>query len=177
MKMILLLTTMVPVLAMCQAEKSIPLIVDRGQKFNIKNEGKVIKFTFGNPDYIRYDTVAAQLTVNDDPVREIHFTKANLHNDTLSILITSTSPAYHQVYKIEIVKDKCQASYSFRPSGPDYETNVIPVDFSVTLNRSDFTPGGEIRGHTEFRGRCEGKGCYDEKVINLKGNFKVKILK
>ncbi len=168
------LIILVPILGACQNGNN-NLLIHPNDKFQIKNEDKVIKFTFGNPNFAKLDTVRAELIVNNDPVRGIQFTRAKLRSDTLTIIISSTTTAYHQVYNIEIAGGKCKVDYAFKPSGPDYKLTVVPTDYKVILNQADFQIGREIRGYTEFKGKCQGEGCYDENDIEIKGNFKVLI--
>ncbi|MBI1767617.1 MAG: hypothetical protein HY015_11160 [Bacteroidetes bacterium] len=171
---IFFLITLIPLLGTCQ-DRSNSLLIHPNDKFEIRNEDKVIKFTFGNPNYVKIDTVRAELSVNNDPIREIHFTKAKLRNNILTIVINSTTSAYHQVYTIEIADGKCKADYTFRPSGPDYELAVVSLEYIVIVNHADFGIGKEIRGYTEFKGKCKGEGCYGEENFEIKGNFKVLI--
>lgn len=163
-----------PLFGTCQ-DRVHKLLIHPNDKFEIKNEDKVIKFTFGSPNFVKFDTVRAELSVNNDPVRQIHFTTAKFRNNILTIEIKSTRSAYHQIYTIEIRGKKCKVRYTFKPSGPDYEAIVVPTDYSVILNNAHFKIGKEIRGYTEFKGKCQGEGCYGEDTIEVKGTFKVVI--
>jgi len=162
---------LIPLLGSCQEKEAYFFLIHPGDKFEIKNECKAVKIDHGNPNFARIDTVRAELKVNNDPVREIHFAKAKLVSDTLLIVISSTTSAYHQEYRIKIINGKCNVGYAFRPTGPDYEAQVTPVEYLVIINTGDFKKGKEIRGHTEFKGKCKGEGCYEERDFEISGNF------
>jgi len=168
---------LIPFWGSCQNKERSELLIDKNKKFEIKNEGKIINISFGNPTHSRLDTIRAELAVNNDPVREIHFTNAKLQDSLLTISINSTTTAYYQVYTIEIKDRKCKVNYLFKPSGPDFESTVTPTEYKVVLNTEDLSIGKEVRGYTEFKGKCKGDGCYGEEEFLIKGNFKFKILR
>jgi|GEM_PF-2128990 len=162
-------------LSFCQNKKYSSVLVDKADKFAIKKENKPIKIHFGDT-YIETDTIRASLIVNNDSLRQIRFTKGKLEKDTLNILIHSTSPSYDHTYKIKVIGNKYIVDYQYQmDDGPPMVRKVTPTQYTVKLNSLDFKKGKEIRGYTEFQGKCSGEGCYGETDIEIKGNFKVLI--
>jgi len=163
-----------PCLACAQEKKYNSVLVDKAGKFEIKREDEIIKMFF-REDVPEIDTVRANLMANNDSLRQILFTRGRLRKDTLDVLIHFTSSAYHLIYKIKIAKGKFRVGFSYLTSGADLERKIIPIDYTLKLNSLDFKRGKEIRGYTEFKGKCKGEGCYGEENIEVKGNFKVLI--
>ena len=144
-----------------------PIVIDSENKFEIKDENKIL----GESN----DTVRANLIVNDHDLRRIWLTKNYKNKDTLFIEIHRSDEVYDHSYIIRIINGKCSVKYQYEMSGPILERSIIPVDYLVKLNSMNFIKGQEIRGYTEFRGKCIGEGCYQEADVVIKGNFKVVI--
>jgi len=148
------------------------LTIDPARQFKISHEDSV---------YINYrDTlrITADLSMptSENPstaVYEIRFTEAKLIGDTLNILIDELNPAYYHKYQIQIIKNKYRVSYNFLSSGEDVDRKIKADDFVLILNTGDIKKGKEIRGHTEYKGKCV-KGCWpSHSVFDIKGDFKV----
>jgi hypothetical protein len=148
------------------------LTIDPTAEFKIDNEDRVY---VDNIDTLR---IMADLSMptKEDPlttVYEIRFTEAKLTGDTLNILINELNPAYYHKYEIQIVKNKYRVSYNFLSSGEQVDREVKADDFKLILNTRDIKKGKEIRGHTEYKGKCV-KGCWpSHSVFDIKGDFKV----
>jgi hypothetical protein len=141
--------------------------IDSNSKYEVRNEDKIEKRNFFNePD----DTVRASLIVDNNPLNAIKFSKAELKGDTLKILLYETNEAYHHEYLLSIIKNRYSLKYIFLVSGFDDDGEMIVLESKLKLNTFDFTKGQQIRGYTEFKGKC-AKPC-NQDFITLKGNFK-----
>jgi hypothetical protein len=154
-----------------QKSKLSEVIVDLKRSYEIPNEGKVYNTLFDLPE--GNDTVNASLIVNGDTLRDIRSAKANLKGDTLRILVYQTDPAYHHQFVISVIKDKYYITYKFLTSGEQVKREIKPLETKLILNSLDFSKGKEIRGYTEYKGKCL-KGCWEDLIL-VKGNFKVVI--
>jgi hypothetical protein len=137
--------------------------------YKIPKEGEVINTLFDVPE--TKGLIASSLLVNNDTLSKIQFTKCEMRSDTLKILIHQTDPTLHHEYIITVTKGKYFIVYKFLTSGEQIKRKIEPLEMKLVLNSLDFTKGKEIRGYTEFRGKCV-KGC-SEDLILVKGNFKV----
>jgi hypothetical protein len=146
------------------------LKIDPAGEFEIDYEDSV---------YIDLDTLRIKadlrMPTKEDPstVYEIRFTEATLIGDTLNVRINELNPAYYHMYQIQIVKNKYRVCYNFLSSGEPVDRKVKADDFKLVLNTGDIKKGKEIRGHTEYKGKCV-KGCWpSHSVFDIKGDFKV----
>jgi hypothetical protein len=150
------------------------LIVDPTRSFKIDHEDSIY---IDGPDTLK---IMADLSMptNETPslkAYQIRFTEARISGDTLRILIDESNAAYYHRYQIQIINSKYIISYSFLSSGEDVDRKVKADDFILILNTADLKKGREIRGHTEYKGRCV-KGCWpSHSVFDIKGDFKVAI--
>ena len=144
-----------------------PLAIDTKKDFKFRNEGKTIKWW----DVI--ETVNSDMLVNDDTLTDIQFTKAKLRGDTLDIEIYQSDESHDHHYRIEIIKDRYKIDYDFSYPADTTDRKIQPLDFMLTLITKKFKKGKDIRGYTEFKGKCI-QNCYDE-ILIAKGTFKVTV--
>ncbi|MFM8912025.1 MAG: hypothetical protein ACKOE6_03760 [Flammeovirgaceae bacterium] len=148
------------------------VIVDTKSMFDIADEGKF----FGDDK----DTVRSGLTVNgNDAIGRIWYTRNEHKDDTLRIKIYSFNEVYIHNYLIKVFKGKCIVDYRYEmdadDASVDIDRKIISTGYLVKLNSLDFKKGKEIRGYTEFRGKCVGRDCHGHADIEIKGNFKIRI--
>lgn len=147
--------------------------IDSSRSYEIKNEGNVINTLFDVPE--TEGVIKSSLIVNNDTLNKIQFVKGELNNDTLRILIHQTDPAYHHEYEITVFGDEYRINYEFRTSGEQDELKWMIIDSMLKLNSLDFKSGKEIRGYTEYEGKCVAGCNSDPERITVKGNFSVLI--
>lgn len=170
MKNLLLITLLLCVGENLFAQNLRELIVNPNAEYFIKNEGKTYQYKeTGMPEVLQ---ITSDLVVNKDTLREIRSTEARLKGNSLVILIYETNPDYHHEYMIKIVEDQFVIDYTYMTSGQRRSIKVKPLDYQLVLNSNNFEKGKEIRGHTEFKGKCI-EGCWDK--IDIRGDFKVMI--
>ena len=151
------------------------LSVDATRDFEIEHEDSTISRS--GPNGNETFKIASNLMVeNNDLHKEIHeikFAKAERRGDTLSILIFESHSALRHEYWIKIVKDRYMIDYRSLQAG-EVKRKIKPEGFGLILNSSDLNTGKDLRGYTEYRGNCV-KGCSRDKVVIIRGNFKVRI--
>ena len=151
------------------------LTVDDTRDFEIEHEDSTVSKPGVNGNELF--KVASDLMVeNHDLHKDLHemkFTQAGKKGDTLTILIFETHPTLRHEYWIKVVKDKYMIDYRSVPGG-DVKRKINPEGFGLILNTAEVGHGKELRGYTEYRGNCV-KGCSRDKVVIIRGNFKVRI--
>ncbi len=151
------------------------LSIDATRDFEIEHEDSTVSRIGpnGNESFkIASDLMVANNDIHTD-IHEMKFTQAGLTGDTLTILIFEAHPSLRHEYWIKIVKDKYMIDYRSLLAG-EVKRKIKPEGFGLILNTSDIGPGKELRGYTEYRGNCV-KGCSRDKVVIIRGNFKVRI--
>jgi hypothetical protein len=144
------------------------IIVQEKASFTIESENEAIDRSFIQEPM---DTVRAGLRLEGDDINEIRFTKAYFSGDTVNIVIYETSEASNHKYVISILNERYTIKYNFLASGElDDEGKIIPFETKLILNSSKFVKGHEIRGYTQFKGKC-AQPCNEELII-VSGNFK-----
>jgi hypothetical protein len=145
------------------------VIVESKSSFSISKEGKIVNTLFDNQE--TRDTIKSSLILNNDTLFTILFTKAKLNGDTLSILIHQDDPAYHQEYLITVLKNKYNINYVLSAPVDPEKSKMVASETKLILNSFDYKKGKEIRGYTEYKGRCV-KGCFEgDRPVTVKGNF------
>lgn len=146
------------------------VVVEKDMVFDIPNEGQLHNDV---GDQEANQEISASLIVNRDSLRTIKYANARMIGDTLRILISQTTPAYHHTFAIYVSGDKYRIDYTFLTSGEPTERIIRTVQSKLMLSSLNFVAGSEIRGHAEFFGKCT-KGCW-EKILKVQGNFKAVI--
>jgi hypothetical protein len=169
---ILFLVALVPSLSSCQKSVSTKaVIVDTKSKFDFPDENK-----FWQSDK---DTVRSGIVRNNEEIGRMWYTKGELKGDTTLVKIFSSNEVYIHCYLIKIFNGMCTVDYQFEMDVDDatkeIDRKIVPIEFLVKLNSLDFKKGREIRGYTEFKGKCSGEDCHGDTNIEIKGNFKVLI--
>jgi len=145
------------------------VIVDNKSTYDIPNEGKVVNTLFDVPE--TRDTVRSAMILDNDTLFTILFTKAELRGDTLKILIHQTDAAYHQEYVITVIKNRYNITYDLRTPIDPERSIMGTLETKLKLNSLEFKKGKELRGYTEYKGKCI-KGCFQgESLVTVKGNF------
>lgn len=145
--------------------------VDSKSTYDIPNEGKVVNTLFDVPE--TRDTIRSGMILNNDTLFTILFTKAELSGDTLKILIHQDDPAYHQEYLITVFKNRYNIHYVLSAPVDPEKSKMVASETKLKLSSLDFKKGKEIRGYTEYKGKCV-KGCFEgDRPVTVKGNFAV----
>jgi hypothetical protein len=156
-------------LSCAQRAKWSEVIVDKNDGYEVPNEGKVLNTLFEVAE--TRDTIRSGMVVNNDPRFTILFTEAEIRGDTLRILIHQTDPAYHQEYIVLVFKGKYNVEYTLSAPIDPERSKMIATETKLKLNTLDFKKGTQIRGYTEYTGKC-AKGCFEgNRPVKVKGNF------
>ncbi|MCD9017139.1 hypothetical protein [Parachryseolinea silvisoli] len=144
------------------------VVVDGSDKYRIESEDQVYLSDFDEPN----DTIRASIEVRNDKevFDKIKLCHTQISNDTLKILLHTTTPAYHHEYEIIIAHGKYTIKYRFAAGGGIFDEILLPKDTKLKLQTNKFKRGDIIRGYTEFERNC-AKPCKDVLVV-AKGNFK-----
>ena len=149
-------------------------IVDSKNRFVIPFQGG----TYGSGN----KKIHAYIYQEEDSVQQLFWTTALLTKDTLEILITGFNGVESQQYLIRISNDKYTVGYQIRTTMDDQieleknikiDRKIAPYMTKLRLSTSHFMSGTEVRGYTEFKGKCVS-GCGESPFeISLRGNFSV----
>jgi hypothetical protein len=138
-------------------------------KYEIVDEDKIISRADLNESE---DTVSASIIVDNNELIKIRFSRAEVHGDTLQIVLYEDNEAFYNKFVISIVKDTYFIKYRFLIDiSEDTIGTIIPYQSEVSLNKLEIKKGGEIRGAVKFKGRREHS--QNEEWIIVNGNFKI----
>ncbi|MBX2895772.1 MAG: hypothetical protein KF763_10040 [Cyclobacteriaceae bacterium] len=147
------------------------VVVDKNSSFTVNNEGKMYNSLIDVSETNGF--IKSDVMVNGDTTRRIVYTKSEMKNDTLKIVIHQTDPAYHHTYIILIFKNRYLMDYKFLTSGEAVNRRLKPIQTKLILKRLDFRKGEELRGYAEYKAKCL-EGCWEDSIV-VKGNFIVTI--
>ena len=146
-----------------------PYIVDKKRDYSVANEGTVRMYN------LEKEVTKAHLVQSSIDPAVIQNTDAHLRRDTLDILIHETDESHNHNFQIQIIGDKYAMLYDFSTPIDSINRFNETVYSKLYLNNGSLKKGATVRGYVEYKGKCV-KGCAnDEGLIEVKGNFVVKI--
>jgi len=134
-----------------QQERWKPIIVNAQRKYQIKEEGKLLK-----PEDI-LSGIDADLIIDDEASASIRLGYSFPLGDTTVIQLFETSASYHNLFDIVIFKDQYLIRYSREINDTDFVQKFVPLKTKLELNCADFSNGSKIRGYVEYSGSSARK--------------------